>query len=137
MVGLVRDLGMGEPQNSEAGGNQRLVPGPIPSLLLWRSVVSQPIGLDDQPELRPMEVHPETLHSLLGFRFGQPRAPNESQEPPFELGVRQGERASIELRRSDLTPAIPLWSDTASRSASGSISASLSARFTAASSGPG
>jgi hypothetical protein len=58
-------------------------------------VIPKAIGLDDQPELRPMEIDAETLHSLLGFRLGQSRPPNESQEPPFELRVRQGERASI------------------------------------------
>jgi hypothetical protein len=46
----------------------RLIADPIASLLCGRAVVTEAVGLDHEPEIRPVEVDPESINPLLGKR---------------------------------------------------------------------
>ena len=85
MARVVANLSVGESQDSEAGGDQRLIPDPILCLLSWRPVIPQTIRLDDQPGLWPEEVQAVSVHALLSLRPWQPRLPNKPQELTLQL----------------------------------------------------
>jgi hypothetical protein len=87
---------MSEPQDHQAGRDMSLVTKPVSCLLTWRSVIAQPIGLNDQSELWPMEVDTEAVESLLSQWFRQSRGPNEPEEHPLKLRVCEPEGAPIE-----------------------------------------
>ena len=93
---VVSDLRMGESQNSESGGGQCLVSLPVLGLLSRRPVIAQPVGLNHEPQLRPKEIHTETIHMPLRFRLRQPRLPNQPQESSFQFRVTQGEGVPIQ-----------------------------------------
>ncbi len=57
---IVRDLPVREAQADESGGRQDLIAAPVACLLGRRAVVAEAVGLDDQAELRPVEVDPPT-----------------------------------------------------------------------------
>ena len=76
-----RHLGVREPQRCKACGRVGLVADAIGDL---RTVVAQPVGLDDQPELRPVEVDLEAVHVNAGLREGQARFARERQEAALE-----------------------------------------------------
>ena len=58
-------------------------------------MVTQAIGLDDQTERGPEEVHPETLYSLLGLWEWESRSANQLQEPALQLRVGEAEGLSV------------------------------------------
>ncbi len=66
MVGVVRDLAVGEAERRQAGGEVGLVPLAILRLLGRSAVVGEPVGLDDESEIRPEEVDAMTRNRLLG-----------------------------------------------------------------------
>jgi hypothetical protein len=76
---------MGEAKLGEPGSGVRLVPKAVTRLLRRRSVVAQAVGLDNEAQLGPEEVHPEAVHSLLGQRSRQAGSPRDRDEAPLEL----------------------------------------------------
>ncbi len=93
---LVRDLVVGEAQRRQAGRRVGLIATPVARLLGGRAVVAQPVGLDDQAELRPEEVDSEAVEVSLRQRRGQTGAPGDRQEAPLELGLGEGEGVALE-----------------------------------------
>jgi hypothetical protein len=83
------------PQNREAGYDQCLISDPTLCLLTWRPVISQAVRLDNEPEIGPQEIHPESTHMLLGLRSGQPRNANDPQKPRLKIRVGDGECPTI------------------------------------------
>jgi hypothetical protein len=73
-----------------------LIPLAVARLLCGRAVVPQPIGLDDQAELRPVEVHSESIHPLLRQRSGQAGPGDQPEEAALEFRVGEGERSPVE-----------------------------------------
>jgi hypothetical protein len=92
----MRDLGVGEAERRHAGGSVRLVALAISRLLRRRAVVSQPVGLDDQAELGPVEVDPEAVDAASRAGPGKARPTRYRQEAPLELGVGEREGAAVE-----------------------------------------
>src|SRR5687767_2240127 len=85
-----------------------LVADPIGLLLGGGAVVAQAIGLDDQAEDWPEEVHPEAVDRLPGERLGKPGSANDPEEAPFELGVGEGEgRCAEDLAKGPNAALIP------------------------------
>jgi hypothetical protein len=93
---LKRDLGMGEPQASKAGSGVRLIANPVLCLLGGRAVIPQSVGLDDEPQLRPVEVDLEAVDGAAGFRPWQPRLERDREEQTLELGVREHEGVRVQ-----------------------------------------
>jgi hypothetical protein len=73
-----------------------LIPNPVAGLLGRRAVIADAVGLDDQPERAPVEVDLEAVDP--GARLGQRQAgaAGDREESPLELGVGEGERATVE-----------------------------------------
>jgi hypothetical protein len=69
VVWLVSDLPSREAKAGETGGDMCLVAQAIPCLLGGGTVVAQTVGLDDQAQFRPVEIHPEAVHVLLSARL--------------------------------------------------------------------
>ncbi len=94
----------------------RLVAQPVPSLLGRRAVVAQPVGLDDEAEVRPVEVDFELIHPLAGQRDGQAGlgASGRKRRSSSSLVSRKVRRSRI--WRSLATPGSPARSSSARRS---------------------
>jgi hypothetical protein len=107
VLGLAGDLRVGEAQRGEAGGCVHLVSEPIPSLLGRRSVITQPVGLDDQAQVGPVEVDAKAVYAALGQRRRQAYAADERQEAPLELAVSQAQGLAIEQRAQRGHPSLP------------------------------
>lgn len=73
----MRDLVVGEPQRRQASRRVGLIATPVARLLGGRAVVAQPVGLDDQAEVRPEEVDSEVVEVSLRQRRGQTGAPGD------------------------------------------------------------
>jgi hypothetical protein len=96
MLGLVAHLLVSEAELGETGGGVGLVAEPVPSLLGRGAVVAKPVGLDDQAELRPVEVDFELVHPLAGKRDGQSGAGGDREESTFELLLGETKGAPVE-----------------------------------------
>jgi hypothetical protein len=77
MRGFERHLGVGEAQRGEPARGVRLIAQAIPGLLRRRAVVAEPVGLDDEPEVRPMEVDLVAAHAASGLRRPEPGVPGD------------------------------------------------------------
>lgn len=89
---------MREAQGYGAGRLVRLVAQPVARLLGGGAVVAKPVGLHDQVETRPEEVHPESVDVLSGERRRQPGPSREWEEQPLEVGV--GELEGLALKQA-------------------------------------
>jgi hypothetical protein len=87
---------MRESQDNETGAGQCLVSEPILRLLGRRSVIGQPIGLDNEVEVRPAEVDPKSMDTFLGFRLRQLGSSDQPEKSPLQLRISQGEGGSVE-----------------------------------------
>ena len=96
MAAVERDLPVREPQLGEAGGRVDLVAEAVACLLSGSAVVTQAVGLDDEPELRPEEVDPEAVDVGAGLGERQPGRARQRLEAALELGVGEGEGAAVE-----------------------------------------
>jgi hypothetical protein len=76
-----------EAKNRQPGGRQDLVANTVTSLLRGCAVVAQTVGLDDEPQLLPVEVHAKAMEPVLGERLRQARPVRDWHEPPLELRV--------------------------------------------------
>ena len=65
MIGLELHLSPSKPERRQSGGGVRLVAQAVPGLLGRRAMVSQAVGLDDQPEIGPVEIDLVAVESLL------------------------------------------------------------------------
>src|SRR5215218_7601148 len=65
-------------------------------LLTRRAVVPEAVGLDDEIELRPMEINEVAVDPLASSRWRQAGVPDETQEAPLELGIGELEGPSVE-----------------------------------------
>jgi hypothetical protein len=79
------DLLVREAQAREPGGGVRLVAQAVARLLGGGAVVAQTVALDNQPQLRPVEVHLEAVHDLPGERQRQPGRDGERDQIALEL----------------------------------------------------
>lgn len=89
----------------------RLVADLVLCLLACRSVVPEAVGLDNQAELRPEEVHAETIHSLLSQRPGKASAVSDPQKSSLKLRIGEPEGPLIKhraQRRDTLAAAMPI-----------------------------
>jgi len=87
---------VGEAEVGEAGCGVRSVAPAVAGLLRRGAVVAQAVGLDDELQVRPVEVHAVAVHGLLGKRGGQSRGSGQGPEAALESGVGEGEGASVE-----------------------------------------
>jgi hypothetical protein len=62
-------------------------------------VVAQPVGLDHQPEVGPIEVHAEAVDHLPGE--GEPSFPRDRDESPLQFRVSEGEGVTVEETAQD------------------------------------
>jgi hypothetical protein len=90
------DLGRREAQRGQSRDGVGLITPPVLRLLGRRPVVAQPVGLDHQAELRPVEVNAKAIQLDLGQRRRQAGASGKRQEKTLESGVGQGEGLSVE-----------------------------------------
>jgi hypothetical protein len=86
---------MGEAERRQSGSRVDLIAAPISRLLRRRAVVSQSIGLDDQTQLGPEEIHAKAVDMSAGLRRWQASSLDQSEKSPLELGVGQPENAAI------------------------------------------
>jgi hypothetical protein len=84
---------VGEAQRRQARGGVRLIAQPVAVLLGRGAVVAKAVGLDHEPEIRPVEVHLEAVELLLGERRREPGAGRQRQETALQLGVGEAEGA--------------------------------------------
>src|ERR1044072_2631504 len=90
MVGLGGDLRFGEADGGETRRRVDLVAAVVIGLLEGRSVVVQPVGLDDEIEIWPGEVDAVAVQPYLGIRGRKARAADEPQELALESGIGSG-----------------------------------------------
>ena len=83
--GLEAHLPVGETERRQAGGDVGLVSHAIALLLSGRTVISQAVGLDDEAQIRPVEVDLEAVQPDPGLRQPQARPPGDPQEEALEL----------------------------------------------------
>jgi hypothetical protein len=106
----------------------RLVTLPIPRLLRRRAVISEAVGLDDEPEFRPVEIDLEAVHAASGPGLGKAGSTSDRQEPALELGVGERERWAIE-QLSQRRNSVPAGQPTECRAESLRIDESQLVRF--------
>lgn len=90
------DLRVGEAQAGETRRGVGLVAKAVPGLRGRRTVVSQAIGFNDEPNRGPVEVHPEAIDFALGLGQREPCLVDDPQEPPLELRVGEREGSPVE-----------------------------------------
>lgn len=77
---VVCDLGVREPQGRQPGCGVRLIAQPITCLCSRSAVITQPVGLDDQPQVGPEEVDLEVTQGLACQGEAESGRANETQE---------------------------------------------------------
>src|SRR4051794_33064185 len=65
--------------------------------LAWRAVEAPAVGLDHEPQARPVEVDSEAPDALLGRGAGDCRAAYQPEELALELGVGGLERLALQV----------------------------------------
>src|SRR3954464_11053871 len=80
---LMANLSRGEAQMGAPGNCVRLIAHAICLLLKRRSVISQSIRLDDQSQLRPIEVDTKPVQPYLGPGHGQSGCADEAEKAPL------------------------------------------------------
>src|SRR6188768_301283 len=106
MAGVVANLGVGEAKWREPCGQVDLVTQAVAGLLRWSSVVAQPVGLHDQPQIGPEEVGTEAVDVLAGKGNRQAGACGKWQEEPLKFRVGEPKGAPVEnLAQARDTPA--------------------------------
>jgi hypothetical protein len=93
---LIAHLGVGEAQRRVPGGEVVLVATAIASLLRRRTVVAQPIGLNQEPQVGPEEVDAEPIEVLARERNRQSRLGRKRQEKSLKFGIGKSKRAPVE-----------------------------------------
>lgn len=73
-----------------------LISNSVAHLLRGCSVITQPVGLDDQAEVRPEEVDREPVDAAAGLGWREAGLADEAHEAPLQLGVREGEGVAVE-----------------------------------------
>jgi hypothetical protein len=101
MTRLERDLRMRESKRRQARGGMSLIAHPVTRLLCWGTVVPQPVGFNDKPKFGPIEIDLEAPDVLAGQRLREADRPGKRQEAPFELGVRERERTTVQQSPQD------------------------------------
>ncbi len=96
MARLVRDLVVREAQRRQARGDAPVVARTVGRLLHGRAVVAQAVALDDEPELRPVEVDPVRPEVALRARLREAGAARDRDEEALELGVGEDEGGRVE-----------------------------------------
>jgi len=87
---------VGEAEVGEAGCGVRPVAPAVAGLLRRGAVVAQAVGLDDELQVRPVEVHAVAVHTGLRARSRQSSGSSKGLEAALESGVGEGEGASVE-----------------------------------------
>jgi hypothetical protein len=91
-----------------------LVASAISSLLRRRAVVTQAVGLDHKPQVRPEKVNTEAIEMFARERHRQPRLRRERQKESLKLRVGKAERTPVEQLTQPSnapSPLIPLEPD--------------------------
>ena len=108
VIGLEAHLRVGEAQRGQAARRVGLVADAVPRLRGGGPVVAQAIGLDDQPEIRPVEVHLEAIdpycpdNGVASPAARRPGRKRRSSSESVSTNVRRS-RSS----RSDPDPGLP------------------------------
>jgi hypothetical protein len=76
----------------------------VASLLRGRPVIAQPVGFDDETEVRPVEVDLETVDVDLSLRLPEPGPPCDRQKETLEPGVGKREGSVVEGVAEELDP---------------------------------
>lgn len=87
MGGLVPDLVVREAEPGETGGGVGLITKSVTGLGCGRAVIAQPIGLDHEVEVGPVEVDLESVDDLLRQWRRQPGLRGDGTEEDLEVGV--------------------------------------------------
>ena len=134
MPRLEPDLPVREAKAGQARRRQRLIAHTVLGLLRGRAVITQAVGLDDEAQVRPIEVDPEATDVGLCAGFGETGTACDGQEVALELRVGESEGPAIEGLRRTATPGRNANVSRSLLRTSGSIRSSLSASLIAASS---
>src|SRR5437899_599166 len=73
-----------------------LVAEAVSGLLCGRAVVAEAVGLDDQPEVRPVEVDLEAVHPRLRLWLWEAGPACDGEEDALELGGCKDEGEAVE-----------------------------------------
>jgi hypothetical protein len=93
---FVVDLLVREAQLRHPRGGVRLIAEAVPGLLGRRAVVAQPIGLDNEGKIGPVEVDLESVDPLFRQRQWQADLLGQGQKAAFQLVAGEPEGAPIE-----------------------------------------
>lgn len=96
MSGLVADLRMAEAERPQARGRALVIAAQVFALLGGRAVVGQAVGLHNQVQLGPEEVHAAGCRAVLAG--GPPKAgpSRDGQEEPLQFGVGEDVGVAVE-----------------------------------------
>jgi hypothetical protein len=97
-----------EAERHEPGGGVRLIAEAVARLLGRRAVIAKAVRLDDEAELGPVEVGLEPVHDASRLRLRQRCLAHDREEQPFERGVGERERVTVEHLAKDCDPR-PAW----------------------------
>lgn len=96
LVRLEPHLGVREAQGREAGARVSLIAATVHGLLRGRAVIAEAVGLDDEAEIGPVEVHSEAVEADLGLRWWEAGSPSDGDEAALELRVSEEQGGTIE-----------------------------------------
>jgi hypothetical protein len=96
VIGIERDLGVGETQRCQSRSRVDLIATPVGCLLGWGAVVAEAVGFDYQPELGPVEVDLAAVHPCACLGQVQACPPGQGQETPLELRVGEPEGVPVQ-----------------------------------------
>ncbi len=98
VVRLVADLVVGEAQGRQTCSLMFLVTPAVAALLVRGAVVTETVGLDNQPQVGPVEVDPIAVDALLSQRLRKVGGARDWQEVALQLGVGEREGGLVEER---------------------------------------
>ena len=96
VVRLVAHLAVREPQRGEARSGVGLVALAVDCLLRRAPVVAQPIGLDHETQVGPIEVDAIAVHDLARTRRREAGPQGDRHKPALELGVGEHEGVAFD-----------------------------------------
>ncbi len=103
-VRLVPDMSAREPQTLQSGDGVGVITPMVNRLLHRCAVVPESIGLDDETEIGPKEVHAVAVDPLLRQWDRQTSLSDEAQESSFEFGVSETKRVPVKRPPQDAQP---------------------------------
>jgi hypothetical protein len=90
-VRVIEDLRVGDPHRGPAGANVGVVPLAVFRLLGGGAVEVAAVRLDDESEVRPIEVDAVLAEALLRLREREPCSLEQAEELALQFGLRHAE----------------------------------------------